>query len=41
MNPKSQLTDLSLDIINEIFDYLTLGDIYYSFYHINQVNILI
>lgn len=34
----SKLTDLPLEIINEIFGYLTLGDVFYSFYYINNVS---
>ena len=28
---------LSQEIVDEIFGYLTMGDVFYSFYRINQV----
>jgi hypothetical protein len=36
----SKLTDLSLELFRGIFDYLALGDIYYSFYDATKVSII-
>lgn len=33
----SQLTSLPGNVIDHIFDYLAVGEIFYSFYHLNSV----
>ena len=31
------MSHLSGDVMNKIFEYLSLGEIYYSFYHLDPV----